>query len=68
MGFILLMKECYIFKNLDGSLILLYVDDLLIAVTSLEWIIAIKSAISVRFNFKDIKEVRSFLGFQIYQD
>ena len=62
------MKESYIFKNLDGSLILLYVNDLLITVISLDWISAIKAAISARFKFKDIKEVHSFLGFQIYWD
>jgi len=68
MGFILLMKEYYIFKNSDGSLILLYVDDLLITAISLDRISAIKLAIHARFDIKDMKEVRSFLGFQIYRD
>ena len=68
LGFIPLTKECCIFKNSDGSLIILYVDDLLIAATSLDRISAIKTAIHERFDIKDLKEVRSFLGFQIYQD
>ena len=68
MGFIPLTKECCIFKNSDGSLILLYVDDLLIAATSLDRISAIKSDIHARFKYKDMKEVQSFLGFQIHRD
>lgn len=54
----------------DGVLciIAVYVDDLIIACKSLDYLTKIKSSLSARYKMKDLGELNYFLGVHIFQD
>ena len=54
----------------DGVLciIAVYVDDLIIACKSLDYLTKIKSSLGARYKMKDLGELNYFLGVHIFQD
>jgi hypothetical protein len=61
-------SDICLFKHELGALIILYVDDLLIAAQTLDEIYKIKEAIEKEFKLKDMGPVKRFLGFDVIRD
>lgn len=68
MGFKPLAKEPCILIHPDGLMVLLYVDDLLVAAPLLAQVTDFKSTLNQHFSIKDLSEARQFLGFEIFRD
>ena len=57
------------FENDNNRLILIvYVDDILIAATSLEHIVNVKNQLKAEFNMRDLGKAQLFLGISIMRD
>jgi Reverse transcriptase (RNA-dependent DNA polymerase) len=67
MGYKAVDKDVCLFYHTNGTLLLIYVDDILIAGSRAQ-ITAFKEALGRHFSFKDGGAVSQFLGFQIKRD
>ncbi|KAG6689840.1 hypothetical protein I3842_11G194500 [Carya illinoinensis] len=70
-GFTRLQADhCFYMKNFDNSyiILLLYVDDMLVAGSSIEEINKLKKQLSKRFEMKDLGAAKQILGMRIIRD
>lgn len=67
MGYKAVDKDICLFFHPDGSILLIYVDDILIA-GSRPQVDAVKASLARHFSLKDGGAVTQFLGFQIKRD
>ena len=58
----------YVSTDRDPVIIAVYIDDILIAAVTDEKISEVKSAITERFDVKDMRELSYFLGIKVVQD
>jgi hypothetical protein len=69
LGFESLPSDFCLFRHkTTGALIVLYVDDLLIAAKSKTIIEAVRDGLMARYEMKELGEVKRFLGFDIMRD
>jgi hypothetical protein len=69
LGFTAFNADLCMFRNeKTGALVILYVDDMLVAAPTMAEIHNIRDQIRVHFELKDLGEARKFLGFTIYRD
>jgi len=70
-GFIRNVEEPYIYKWVNGSVIVfivLYVDDILLIGNDIAALQGIKVWLSLQFSMKDLDEASFILGMKIYRD
>ncbi len=69
LGFKSLESNVCLFKHKElGILVVLYVDDLLIATPYVDLINCIRNSLRYSFDFKELGEVKCFLGFNVIRD
>ena len=67
--FVPFRSDIYLFQNkTTGVLIILYVNDLLIATPTLSAIDSVKEQLISTFEIKELGEVKRFLGFDVVRD
>lgn len=70
-GFTISSADACVFtrrKNGETLVVVLYVDDLLIASSTVEAMVNFKRAISIKFNMKDLGETRYILGMEVIRN
>ena len=69
LGFKSLESDVCLFRHKElGILIILYVDDFLIAIPHVDFIDYIHNSLRYSFDFKELGEVKRFLGFDVIRD
>ncbi len=69
LGFKSLESDVCLFRHKElGILVVLYVDDFLIAIPYVDFIDYIRDGLRYSFDFKELGEVKRFLGFDIIRD
>lgn len=69
LGFVPFDVDLCLFKNEEtGALVILYVDDILVAASAMAEVHLIRDGIAKHFELKDLGEAKKFLGFMIHRD
>ncbi len=69
LGFKSLESNVCLFKHKElGILVVLYVDDLLIATPYVDLVDRIRDSLRYSFDLKELGEVKRFLGFDVIRD
>ena len=69
LGFESLESDVCLFKHKElGILVVLYVDDLLIAISYVDLIDRIYDSLRYSFDLKELGEVKRFLGFDVIRN
>ncbi len=69
LGFESLESDVCLFRHKElGILVVLYVDDLLIATPYVDLINYIRDSLKYSFDLKELGEVKHFLGFDVIRD
>lgn len=68
LGFTPLFTETCIFRRDDGVLLILYVDDMIVAAATKKQVEAVMREIDQKFEIKQLGEMKEFLGLQISRD
>ncbi len=69
LGFKSLESDVCLFRHKElGILVVLYIDDFLIAIPYVDFINCIRDSLKYSFDFKELGEVKRFLGFDVIRD
>ena len=69
LGFEVLFSDLCLFRHKDtGALVIIYVDDLLVAAKTVEIIDNIRDQLMAIYELKELGEVRRFLGYDVVRD
>lgn len=68
LGFLPLASDLCCFRHTDGTLLLVYVDDILIAAPTKAKVAAVKASLAEIFELKDMGDVSVFLGLNVVRD
>ena len=67
-GFVKIRSDHFVFIHENGTVIAVYVDDLLLTAPKLSDLLAFKEALAGRFRVKDLGEIKFYLGIKIIRN